>query len=624
MKVDTKHTFKERVFKNSNSQNKRVTFLLLIVTIILVATGVSYAMLPTDNLRNEPVDALASTATIKLRYTDCTNEDAITCGDISANLAPGDSISKEFSVTNVGTKDTTYDIYFRELYNTFENDDLVYTLEDVTNNKVIVSSKAVPKGTKTNKIIEKDILSPVGSTTKYKLTVTFLNRDYDQSINLGAEFSLKLKIGGPESRPQNTMMSRATGEGEDIKISEEGFWSHYANIKRIVFENTLSPKVDATYTYDLSDSTLSAGRVMAYLVPDEIDDTMYTAYIQGKGGVAAPGNSTYLFANFEILDSIENLEYFDTSEVTNMMGMFASCINLTTLNVSNFDTSNVIDMSWMFDVCNSLITLDVSNFDTSNVTNMSSMFYGCNSITSLDVSNFDTSNVTSMNSMFGDCSYLTTLDVSKFNTSKVTDMSWMFSGCNELTLLDLNNFDTSKVTDMSHMFFFCKNLTLLDLKNFNTSNVTDMSFLFGACSSLTTLDLSNFDTSKVINMSSIFCDCVNLTTLDLSSFNTNNATNMSYMFFNCNSLTTLDLSNFDTSNVTDLSRMFYESNKLNTTITIMGTKCSNYYLMFTNAAIEEGAQIVVKYTSDASDLVDKMIATKSDNSNVIKASQPEL
>ena len=36
-----------------------------------------------------------------------------------------------------------------------------------------------------------------------------------------------------------------------------------------------------------------------------------------------------------------------------------------------------------------------------------------------------------------------------------------------------------------------------------------------------------------------------------------------------------------------------------------------------------GTQIRVKYTADASSLVDEMIATKSSNSNVVKESQPE-
>ena len=46
-------------------------------------------------------------------------------------------------------------------------------------------------------------------------------------------------------------------------------------------------------------------------------------------------------------------------------------------DLSNFDTSNVTNMEGMFYECYSLISIDLSNFETSNVTNMAGMFHGC-------------------------------------------------------------------------------------------------------------------------------------------------------------------------------------------------------------------------------------------------------
>ena len=82
----------------------------------------------------------------------------------------------------------------------------------------------------------------------------------------------------------------------------------------------------------------------------------------------------------------------------------------------------------------------LDKFDTSNVTDMGGMFYCCKSLTTIDVSNFDTGNVTDMDLMFWNCSALTTIDVSNFDTSKVLDMVYMFNGCNSLSSLDLSNF----------------------------------------------------------------------------------------------------------------------------------------------------------------------------------------
>ena len=125
----------------------------------------------------------------------------------------------------------------------------------------------------------------------------------------------------------------------------------------------------------------------------------------------------------------------------NLYSLFGWYTNLKEIDgLDKFDTSNVTDMGGMFYCCKSLTTIDVSNFDTSNVTRMSSMFNGCKSLTTIDVSNFDTGNVTDMDLMFWNCSALTTIDVSNFDTSKVLDMVYMFNGCNSLSSLDLSNF----------------------------------------------------------------------------------------------------------------------------------------------------------------------------------------
>ena len=107
---------------------------------------------------------------------------------------------------------------------------------------------------------------------------------------------------------------------------------------------------------------------------------------------------------------------------------------------------------------NDFTNLIFKDVDTSNVTDMNGMFYSCSSLTSLDVSKFDTSNVTDMNGMFEECSSLTSLDLSAFNTSKVTDMSYMFNYCGSLTSLDVSGWDTSNVTEMSYMFHGCNAL----------------------------------------------------------------------------------------------------------------------------------------------------------------------
>lgn len=65
-----------------------------------------------------------------------------------------------------------------------------------------------------------------------------------------------------------------------------------------------------------------------------------------KGGVVANANSSYLFINIGSSVSgtvtIDGLQYFDTSETTNMYGMFYNCKGLTSIDVTKFDTSSTI------------------------------------------------------------------------------------------------------------------------------------------------------------------------------------------------------------------------------------------------------------------------------------------
>ena len=144
------------------------------------------------------------------------------------------------------------------------------------------------------------------------------------------------------------------------------------------------------------------------------------------------------FAGFKKLIKIVGLENLNTSNVTDMLGMFYGCSSLKSLDVRGFNTLNVTDMAEMFRGCLSLTSLDVRGFNTSNVTDMHGMFRGCLSLTSLDVRGFNTSNVTDMSRMFCGCS-LASLDVRGFNTSKLANVESMFANCGNLKEVYVGN-----------------------------------------------------------------------------------------------------------------------------------------------------------------------------------------
>ncbi len=337
-------------------------------------------------------------------------------------------------------------------------------------------------------------------------------------------------------------------------------WKYKDSITKIVFQDYMNEPLNTQESWDISDA--QDGSVMGRLVLNDGSSDTYTAYIQGDGRIVANSNSRYLFQNFSKLETIEGLEYFDTSNVNNMRSMFDGCKSLISLDLSYFDTSKVRNMYAMFDHCTSLQNLNVSSFDTSNVEDMAFMFEECSSLTELDLSNFVTAKVTNMRNMFTSCSSFTNLDIKNFDTSNVTDMSYMFHHCSSLTSLDLSNFRTEKVLDMNQMFMECNSLSSLDISNFDTSVVTNMAGMFGFCSSLENLNVSHFDTSNVTTMRSMFDNCMNLNSLDLSNFSTGKVEDMRQMFMECTSLTSLIVNSFDMQNVTDMGYMFYNCNKL--------------------------------------------------------------
>lgn len=145
--------------------------------------------------------------------------------------------------------------------------------------------------------------------------------------------------------------------------------------------------------------------------------------------------------------------------------------------------------------------------DTSQVTNMSGMFDGCSNLT--EIPQLNTSNATKMDNLFKDCLNLSVIPV--LDTNKVTSTRYMFAICKSLT--DIPLIDTSNVTDMTYMVYACSNL--ISIPQLNTSNVTSMNSMFDKCTSLTNVPL--LDTSKVTDVSYMFNECPSLSNDSLNN-----------------------------------------------------------------------------------------------------------
>lgn len=215
------------------------------------------------------------------------------------------------------------------------------------------------------------------------------------------------------------------------------------SIDSIQFLSSLAGAPDDAW--DVSEA--GNGSVLAWVTSSGKE--RYDLFIAGDGGVWAPKDCTYLFAEYRWMKSLDFNNAFFVDGCRSMRGMFSHDQFITELNLSGWDTSSVTDMSAMFCFCSSIQKLDLAPLDTSSVTNMRAMFSRCESIEKLDLSGFDTSSVTDMSDLFFQSWLLKEVDLSSFDTSRVTNMSYAFFCCGSLEELNLSNFDTSAVEDSS-------------------------------------------------------------------------------------------------------------------------------------------------------------------------------
>ena len=315
-----------------------------------------------------------------------------------------------------------------------------------------------------------------------------------------------LCISGKKQTEYKVLLS--AGE-HSLRLLYEKGWRSDANADRAFLYNLKTSFTIDDYVadYESSNNTLTFKKITS----NNIESLgLNHAVIVNKPTV---GEMSYLLGiNSLDIKSVVFDKSFKTYAPTSLNSFFAWLTNLETIkDLKYLNTEQVTDMSNMFYGCSALTSLDVTHFNTAKVTNMNYMFYRCSKLTSLDVTKFNTANVTNMSYMFCRCPVLSSLDVTKFNTANVTNMSYMFESCSALSSLDLSNFNTAIVTDMSYMFYGCSALSSLDLSNFYTKEVGNMVCMFSGCSALKTIYASEkFVTSKVQSGEGMFAFCKNL------------------------------------------------------------------------------------------------------------------
>ena len=107
--------------------------------------------------------------------------------------------------------------------------------------------------------------------------------------------------------------------------------------------------------------------------------------------------------NYAFKHNIYDLNFIDTSEITDMSLLFSNCMH--NFDVSSWDVANGTCMEYMFVNCKNF-NCDLSYWDVSNVTDMDNMFYNCKKF-NCDLSDWDISNMTRWKNTFYGCDKMT-------------------------------------------------------------------------------------------------------------------------------------------------------------------------------------------------------------------------
>lgn len=146
-----------------------------------------------------------------------------------------------------------------------------------------------------------------------------------------------------------------------------------------------------------------------FYFPEWVTDASAVEYAVFDPSYAAarPTDISFWFGFMDNLKYVENMEFLNTSAVTNMTGLFGGCKRLCSIDVSHFDTSSVTYMTYMFAVCNDLCQLDLRSFDMSSVSSTTAMFNDCSSLRTIYCNDdWSTLGISEYEEMFTGCDRL--------------------------------------------------------------------------------------------------------------------------------------------------------------------------------------------------------------------------
>ena len=400
----------------------------------------------------------------------------------------------------------------------------------------------------------KDILKP-GALTEISLSQIALDKTATNADveAFGDTYQILVKSQGIQADGFDTAML-ALDEGFGVINSASIPWQIDAPEQGVTVKNALhylnGDNTSTAITSKISSVTFGltknyaniADNYDAVLVSEEQDVPVYAYYVPNNGQY-----DVYMLASDAIYAPKDST------------GLFQGMTNVTAINTDNLDVSRVDQAVFMFRQCEKLPVLDTTGWDTSNITNMQGMFYKCYGLQEIiGVSDWDVSNVTSLYAAFYNLHAMTKLDLSGWNASKVTNLNMAIRSNNNLSYVDLSGWNISSACNASDMLAYNPKLVTVNATGMNTSGITDASCMFYEANALTTIIGSESLTfPNLVDAAGMFEKCQSLPSIDVTNWGLGKCELTSYMFNGCSALTEITGSgNLNLGSVKDATGMF--------------------------------------------------------------------
>ena len=196
-------------------ENKKKIILALSILIITILISINYAYsFYRGKIKEEnKTETILKSKKIALVFDDTKEVKVL-------DMLPGKSVDKTFTVTSDADKILKYNIKFKDIVKTYEND-MVYTLK--CNGETLVKETPLPITNKEEYILENIEINPK-EKKEYTLTITYKNlEDKLQEINSSNTFSGTVEIDLEEEQEAliKTYDNQKTITDEEIKNNKE-------------------------------------------------------------------------------------------------------------------------------------------------------------------------------------------------------------------------------------------------------------------------------------------------------------------------------------------------------------------------------------------------------------------